>query len=174
MTRDREVDRSIRGALTAAGIPEPARSGLVAALSRDVARMVRRVAEQLRGSGTDGGRAVSRRADRPPSTGSIPRVFHKCELFLNDRKLMASMPARYHQWRQAWPYLDVDAEIVQAHLWVLDHPEDPIHDLPTFLETWLKKPGEEAEAKEAPRPTERTDAERLAEIRKTWPNYVDP
>lgn len=70
---------------------------------------------------------------------SLPPELNELSLFLVDEKLIRRWPDLLISWKKTYPQLDIMAQIVQSHNWLVEHPEKHYRNMIRYLGGWLKR-----------------------------------
>lgn len=68
---------------------------------------------------------------------STPKELFGLELYQNDKTLLVNWESQMTAWRQAFPYLDIEAEIRKAHAWEMANPKKRKKAKRRFLMNWF-------------------------------------
>ncbi len=75
----------------------------------------------------------------PEDSDSIPVELKGLDLYEVDSKLCKKLPTLMPAWIEAFPGVDVAAEIKKAHVWELANPTKQKKNRPRFLQNWLNR-----------------------------------
>ncbi len=100
-----------------------------------------------------------------PSTPPVPDALKGLQLYEKDATLCRRWPELFPLWCDAYPGLDVLAEVKVAHAWEVSNPKRQKKDKPRFLANWLKR-----EQDRPRRPTAESAAERIGRLVRETPD----
>ncbi len=86
---------------------------------------------------------LTTKSNIPPSVASKPRPPEKITFDADEKKFNIPM-ARYPEWEQVFPKLDLDAEIDKAELWLSANPKRRKKNYERFLLGWFARAVENA------------------------------
>ena len=89
--------------------------------------------------GTD---TVPRKVNKKELTTTAPEL-EELRLYRNDEKLRKRWPDLLEAWRQAYPGVDILAEVRKAHAWEMANPSKRKRDRARFLTNWLGRAAKE-------------------------------
>lgn len=122
---------------TASKLPPPP----VASQATTVVLPVGKEGKGKEGKGEDSCAEPAKTPSAAPPPELAPLV-----LYASDGKLCSRWGDLYPAWKQAFPGVDIIAEVRKAHTWETANPSRVKKDRPRFLNTWLSK------AQDQPRP----------------------
>jgi uncharacterized protein YdaU (DUF1376 family) len=102
---------------------------------------------------------VSRAEPPTAAAHAIPPLLRGLPLYEADPKLCFAIPQLEGTWRQAYPGVDLRAEIAAAHAWEMANPARRKKLRTAFLNRWLAKAQDRP--RQSPRPSEGTFADAL-------------
>ncbi len=75
----------------------------------------------------------------PDDSGSIPAELQGLNLYEGDMNLCKKLPTLMIAWKDAFPGVDIIAEIKKAHAWEVSNPTKVKKNRPRFLQNWLSR-----------------------------------
>jgi hypothetical protein len=76
---------------------------------------------------------------KTPTAWEVPSELGTLPLYSRDRKLCLRWKELLPTWKEAYPGVDVIAEVKKAHAWEVANPKKVKKDRPRFLQNWLSR-----------------------------------
>jgi hypothetical protein len=92
-----------------------------------------------KGKEQKGREAEPETAPAPAPPFAIPELLTGLALYAADRKLCMELPQLLPAWTQAYPGVDLKAEIAKAHAWEMTNPKKRKVNRARFLGNWLAR-----------------------------------